>query len=304
MTIEIEKALSELKKLTGTDFEVSSNSAASPAETLTQLRYLITAYQEKYNKTDFLVSLMHGPIPSYDLQERAKRLHIDPNIARVMLLIELKSASELATATEILKNLVDSRTKTLFVPINKNQIALLKPIKAKETNEHIRMFCHMLTDTLNMEALVSVHLSYSETFHSLLDLAEVYRENTLALRIGKLFHSDKNVFPNNKLGVGRLIGALPLNVCEDFITELFGTDLPEIIDDDTQRIISRFIRNNQNIAETAKQLHMHRNTLILRLEKIEKSTGLDLRQFEDAMTLKIAMMVMSYYQTERKQKNE
>ena len=162
-----------------------------------------------------------------------------------------------------------------------------------------RRIARTIVDTLSTEALIRVQLSYSFVITSLTELPEAFRETSLALKVGKLFYSEQTVFPYNELGIGRLIYQLPVSLCENFLKEIFGSDVPEAFDDETLGTINRFFQNNLNIAETSRQLHMHRNTLIYRLEQIEKRTGLDVRLFEDAMTFKIAIMVLNYLQSER-----
>ena len=163
----------------------------------------------------------------------------------------------------------------------------------------MRQVARMIVDTLNMEALTQVHLSYSSVIETLAELSGAFKETSLALKVGKLFYPEQTIFPYNELGIGRLIYQLPVTLCENFLKEIFGEEVPETLDEETSVTISRFFQNNLNIAETSRQLHMHRNTLIYRLEQIQKRTGLDLRNFEDAMTFKIATMVMNYLHTER-----
>jgi len=183
----------------------------------------------------------------------------------------------------------------LAIPLNKHQLVLLKPVAKQETTEDSYHLCSMIVDTLNTEALVSVHISFSDFFTDLSMIGSIYKENALALEVGKLFHSDKKVYPNDKLGVARLIKDIPLETCRKFIKEIFGEDAPGILDRETNNIVNTFIKNNLNIAETARQLHMHRNTLLFRLEKIETATGLDLRNFEDALTFRIATMIVGFW---------
>ena len=295
-TPELSKALTELKDLTGTSFEVNYNTPEELDHILGQLGCLISAYKEKYNKTDFLLNLMTGESPNYDVNKRGKIFHINPNISRILFLIDFKSPVN-GTIIEILSNLMDSKEKVHIVQINDHQLALLKTVKTKESHGDVVDFCNMIIDTLHMEALVSVHISFSKVLSALTDLSTAYKETALALRVGKLFNSEARVYPYNKLGVGRLIYELPLKACENFIQEIFGDELPDIFDSETSRIINKLIANNLNIAETSRQLHMHRNTLIFRLDKIQSATGLDLRSFEDTLTFRIAIMVIQYYRT-------
>ncbi len=295
---ELAKALAELKRITGITLKLPDDGSNVDAEnTLTQIRCLCTAYKEKYNKTDFLHGLMTGGIPAYDIQERAARLHISTGDRRVLYLLESRNLDD--AVNEILKNLFPAQTKTYLVPVKDNTTAVLRPLRSEETPEDSRHIARTIVDTLNTEALAQVQVAYSFAIENLADLPEAFRETSLALRVGKLFYSDQTVFPYNELGIGRLIYQLPVSLCENFLKEIFGSDIPDSFDDDTLGTVNRFFQNNLNIAETSRQLHMHRNTLIYRLEQIEKRTGLDIRLFEDAMTFKIATMVLNYLQTER-----
>ena len=298
-TSELDRALSELKRITGVAVSVKAGTPEETELALSQIRCLCAAYKEKYNKADFLKSLMTEGIPSYDVGDRAARLHIDPEEKRVLFLLEARTIDD--TLTEILKNLFPSRSKTYLVPMSENRIAVLRPLKSGETADSMRQIARTIVDTLNMEALTHVQLSYSSVIDTLAELSSAFRETSLALQVGKLFYSEQTVFPYNELGIGRLIYQLPVSICERFLEEIFGKEIPEAFDDETTATINRFFQNNLNIAETSRQLHMHRNTLIYRLEQIQKRTGLDLRTFEDAMTFKIATMVINYLHTERNQ---
>lgn len=298
-TQELEKALQELRRITGITLELSAETPEQAEQALVQIRCLCTAYKEKYNKADFLQGLMTGGIPSYDIHDRASRLHINAEEKRVLFLLETRSVDDMTS--EILKNLFPSQTKTYLVPVSGNVTAILRPLRSGETPDHIRGIARSIVDTLNTEALAHVHLSYSSAIDTLAELPEAFRETSLALKVGKLFFSEQTIFPYNELGIGRLIYQLPVSLCESFLKEIFGTDIPDMFDEETTATINRFFQNNLNIAETSRQLHMHRNTLIYRLEQIQKRTGLDLRLFEDAMTFKIATMVLNYLHAERNQ---
>ncbi len=296
-TQELTKALAELKRITGISIEVTADTPEEAEQAVTQIRCLCTAYKEKYNKADFLQGLMTGGIPAYDIAERAARLHINPDDQRVLFLLESRHIDD--TVTEILKSMFPAQTKTYLVPIAEDTLALLRPVRTGETGADSRHIARTIVDTLNTEALAQVQLAYSFMFKNLMDLPEAFRETSLALKVGKLFYSEQTVFPYNELGIGRLIYQLPVSLCENFLKEIFGPDVPEAFDEETLGTVNRFFQNNLNIAETSRQLHMHRNTLIYRLEQIQKRTGLDIRLFEDAMTFKIAIMVLNYLQSER-----
>lgn len=296
-TRELEKALGELKRVTGLSLTVADEPPEDAEQTLAQLKCLCTAYKEKYNRTDFLQSLMTGGIPSYEISERAARLHITVDARRVLFLLEARTPDEVII--EILRNLFPSQTKTYLIPVTESITAVLRPVKSGESAADFRHIARTIVDTLNVEALSQIQISYSSVIETLGDISRAFRETSLALKVGRLFYSEQNIFPYDELGIGRLIYQLPIPLCESFLEEIFGDEIPESLDSETTATINRFFQNNLNIAETSRQLHMHRNTLIYRLEQIQKRTGLDLRLFEDAMTFKVASMVMNYLHAER-----
>lgn len=291
-------ALNELKRITGIKLEVTADNAQDEERALAQIRCLCTAYKEKYNKNHFLKTLMTGNISSIEAAEHAARLHIAPEERRILFLLEKKGPLD-DTVMEILKNLFPSQTKSYLVPMSDCCLAILRPVKSNESKQELSQVAHMIVDTLNMEALTQVRVAYSAVMEHLTELDTAWQETSLALKVGKLFYSEQNVFPHDRLGIGRLVYRLPIPICEGFLKEVFGNDIPDALDEETTATINRFLQNNLNIAETSRQLHMHRNTLIYRLDQVEKRTGLDLRKFEDAMTFRIASLVMNYLQTER-----
>lgn len=295
---ELDHALKTLRQITGLTMDVKADTLEEEEQALRQIQCLCSAYQEKYNKTHFLQGLITGTIASYDILERAPRLHITKDEKRVLFLLKTRGTLDEAVP-EILKNLFPARTKSYLVPLTECSIVILRPMKSCETEEDIVKIAHTIVDTLNMEALASVQVAFSSGFDTLAECSAAYKSAYLALKVGNLFYSEQTVFPYNRLGVGRLIYQLPVSLCEGFLHEVFGDEIPDALDEETNSTVTRFLQNNLNIAETSRQLHMHRNTLIYRLEQVEKQTGLDLRNFEDAMTFKIASMVMNYLQTER-----
>lgn len=296
-------ALNTLQQITGIRLDITVETPEEEEFALEQIHCLCTAYQEKYNRTHFLREILTGEISSYEIQERAARLHISTEEPRVIFLLETKSVID-DTISAILKNLFPKQAKVLLVPLTENRIAALLSLAKGEDDNTFMQTAHMIVDTLNMEALTSVQVAYSRICPTLSECTSAYGEVCLAMKVGKLFYSDRTVFPYNKLGIGRLISQLPVPVCEEFLHEIFGPDTPDTLDEELSTTVNRFLQNNLNIAETSRQLHMHRNTLIYRLEQVEKRTGLDLREFEDAMLFKIATMVINYLQTERIHHNE
>lgn len=291
---DLNSTLNELRRITGIPLEVNAATPEEIEQAVTQLRRLNTAYKEKYNKTHFLQNLLHHTLSDYDISERAAKLHIKSDEARILFLIETKGPLD-DTVSSILKSIFPPQTGTYIVPVSDTALAFLYPISTTSNIEEVSLqIACSINDTLNAEALTFVWIACSPVVHHLSELSDAYQKVCLALKVGKLFNSEQNIFLYSKLGIGRLIYQLPHTVCTDFLNEVFKREIPESLDSELISTIDRFLQNNLNIAETARQLHMHRNTLIYRLEQIKKKTGLDLRNFEDAMTFKLALMVMNY----------
>ena len=159
---------------------------------------------------------------------------------------------------------------------------------------NLENLAEMIVDNLHAEAMVRVRVGYGNRVRNLQDIAKSYQEAKMALEVGRIFYADKEIISYSKLGIGRLIYQLPMSLCEMFIQEVFGGGIPDIFNEETLTTIQKFFENNLNISETARQLYVHRNTLVYRLERLEKIIGLDIRKFDDAMTFKIAMMVLDH----------
>ncbi len=291
---DLTSTLNELRRITGISFEISAKTPEEIEQAVVQLRRLNTAYKEKYNKIHFLKNLLHNTLSDYDISEQAGKLHIKCNEERILFLIESKKVLDDTVAT-ILKSIFPPQTGTYIIPVSDTTLVLLYPVSTKtDFEDYTLQIACSITDTLNTEALTFVWVACSQVVCHLAELPDAYQKTCLALKVGKLFNSEQNIFIYNKLGIGRLIYQLPLTVCNEFLNEVFKKEIPDSLDSDLFSTIDRFLQNNLNIAVTARQLHMHRNTLIYRLEQIEKRTDLDLRNFEDAMTFKLALMVMNY----------
>ena len=228
-----------------------------------------------------------------DIYNRAKKLHIETNVKRVVFLIETKHEKDV-NALETVRSLFASKTKDFITAVDEKNIILVKEVKAGEDYSELEKTANMILDMLNTEAMTKVHVAYGTIVGDIKEVSRSYKEAKMALDVGKIFYSGKNVVAYSNLGIGRLIYQLPLPLCRMFIREIFEGKSPDEFDEETLTTINKFFENSLNVSETSRQLYIHRNTLVYRLDKLQKSTGLDLRVFEDAITFKIALMVVKY----------
>ena len=205
---------------------------------------------------------------------------------------------------ELVKNLSDLRAGDFVATVDEHSVVLVKDVSNLETlnrkhetelEEELENIAKSLVDSLHMEAMVKVRIGYGNVATQIQDIAQSYQEAKMALQVGRVFYAEKDTISYGKLGIGRLIYQLPMSLCNMFIKEVFGDKIPEVLEDEeAMSTINKFFENNLNISETARQLYVHRNTLVYRLERIEKEIGLDIRKFDDAMTFRIAVMVLAH----------
>ena len=258
-----------------------------------QIQNLLVAYKERFDKDNFIKNLLLDNLLLVDIYNRAKKLHIDTDVKRVVYIIETHNEKDV-NALETVRSLFASKTKDFITAVDEKNIILVKELKPGETYDDMEKTAKIIQDMLNTEAMTKVHVAYGTIVHEIKEVSRSYKEAKMALDVGKIFYSDKNVVAYNNLGIGRLIYQLPMSLCRMFIKEIFDGKSPEDLDDETLTTINKFFENNLNVSETSRQLYIHRNTLVYRLDKLQKSTGLDLRVFEDAITFKIALMVVKY----------
>lgn len=260
---------------------------------VSQLQALITAYQEKQDKNNFFQNLILDNLLLVDIHNRAKRLRIDTEARRLVYVIETKTDGD-SGVIELLRGLFSPQSGDYVTSVDERSVVLIKTLKAKEGEEEIHYTAQVILDMLSSELMLTARVAYGNVVWSLRELSKSYKEAKLALDVGKIFSSEKKISAYSKLGIGRLIYQLPISLCRMFMEEIFGENLPEQLDEETLVTIYKFFENSLNVSETARQLFVHRNTLVYRIEKLQKATGLDIRNFDDALTFKIALMVVSY----------
>ena len=258
-----------------------------------QVESLLTAYTEKTDKNSFMQNLLLGSYSDVDAFNCAKKLHIATSVQRAVFLVETKQTKD-ENALATIRNIFSARTRDFITAIDDTGIIIIRELQSTETYEDLESIAYMLVDMLNTEAMTSAWVAYSNLAEDISRLPDAYKEAHTALEVGKIFYADKNVFGYNQLGIGRLIYQLPVSICEMFIDEIFKEETLDSIDEETLITIRTFFENNLNLSETSRQLYVHRNTLVYRFEKLQRKFGLDIRAFEDALTFKLAMMVVDY----------
>ena len=257
-----------------------------------QIRNLAAAYMEQFDRNNFMQNILLGNMLVVDMYNKAQKLHIE-QAERVVFVIEIDGKKD-ATAMETVKNLFVTKTRDYVTEVDEQSIVLIKDTRDMKEDEELQTLASMIVDNMHTEAMVKVRVGYGNRVHNLQDIAKSYQEAKMALEVGRIFYAERETIAYSLLGIGRLIYQLPTTLCDMFLREVFRKGSIESLDHETLFTIQKFFENNLNVSETSRKLFVHRNTLVYRLEKIKKLTGLDLREFDHAIIFKVALMVKKY----------
>ena len=252
-----------------------------------------TFYEEKHDRGTFVKNIIMDNILPGDIYIRAKELHFATDAPRAVFLVRQVGSSDVATV-DVLSGMFPDKLQDFVLSINENDIAVIKQLGNNTSSEDLEKLAHAMEETLKSELFVKVVIGIGTVAEHLRELADAYKEAQTAIDVGKVFDTEKSVMHYENLGIGRLIYQLPTTLCEIFLTEVFKKNSIDSLDQETLFTINKFFENNLNVSETSRKLFVHRNTLVYRLEKIKKLTGLDLRQFDHAIVFKVALMVRKY----------
>lgn len=258
-----------------------------------QIQSLLVAYKERFDKDNFIKNLLLDNLLLVDIYSRAKKLHIQTEVKRVAMIVESETAKD-NNVLEIIRTNYGNNSKDFITAVDENNVIVVKDLSEGDSGKDIEKAAKALESLLESEGVKNVRIAFGTTVNELKEVSRSYKEAKMALDVGKIFFDERDIIAYSELGIGRLIYQLPIPLCKMFIKEIFGGKSPDDFDEETLMTISKFFENSLNVSETSRQLFIHRNTLVYRLDKLQKSTGLDLRVFEDAITFKIALMVVKY----------
>ena len=259
-----------------------------------QVQSLLVAYKERFDKDNFIKNLLLDNLLLVDIYNRAKKLHIDTEAKRVIFIIETSHEKD-SVALDNVRNLLGGKSRDFVSAVDEKNIIVVKELADKAGSRELEKMAKEMMETLRAESEDDkIHIAYGTVVNDIKEVSKSYKEAKLALDVGKIFFDEKDIVAYSTLGIGRLIYQLPIPLCKMFIKEIFEGKSPDEFDEETLTTINKFFENSLNVSETSRQLYIHRNTLVYRLDKLQKSTGLDLRVFEDAITFKIALMVVKY----------
>ncbi len=258
-----------------------------------QISGLLVAFKERYDRDSFMKNLLLDNLLLVDIYGRAKKLRIPADAQRVVVIVETKQDRD-RNALETVQELIGKQSPDFVTAVDENNVVIVRDIGGGDRTGEIEKSAESLKAQLAEKGYEDIRIAYGSVVGEIREVSRSYKEAKMALDVSKIFFSERSVIAYGELGIGRLIYQLPIPLCKMFIREIFKGRGPEEFDEETLTTINKFFENSLNVSETSRQLFIHRNTLVYRLDKLQKSTGLDLRVFEDAITFKIALMVVKY----------
>ncbi len=273
--------------------EGDDSHASKTAEILAiSLGNIKNLYDEKYDKVSFIKNIILDNILPSDIYIKSNELHFSEEF-RAVIVIKFQGTS-VTPPYEIIEGLVNDKVKDYVIGVSEQDIVIVKEVESTTTPDELEVYAREIIATAAKEHSVKLLVGISSVVENLKDLARAYKEARISLEVGKVFDIEKPIMSYENLGIGRLIYQLPTTLCEIFLGEVFKKGSLESLDRETLMTVQSFFENNLNVSETSRKLFVHRNTLVYRLEKIRKLTGLDLREFDHAVTFKVALMVKKY----------
>ncbi len=251
-------------------------------------------YEEKHDKGSFIKNIISDNILVSDIYMRAKELHVAAEVSRAVFVIRPVDDASESVPVDVIQNMFPDRQNDFVLSVGENDVALIHQMPDDTTGKDMEKVAAQIEEELRQDGENRVFVGIGTLATHLRDLAKAYKEAQIAIEVGKVFDTERYIINYENLGIGRLIYQLPTTLCEMFLQEVFKKNPIDALDQETLFTIYKFFENNLNVSETARKLFVHRNTLVYRLEKIKKLTGLDLREFDDAITFKVALMVKKY----------
>lgn len=258
-----------------------------------QVQSLLAAYKERLDKDNFVKNLLLDNLLLVDIYSRSKKLHVQTNVPRAVLIVEAPDGRD-SNVLDLVRNYFSGSTKDFVTEVDENNVIIVKELAEGDRPAAMEKTAKQVWSFLKKEGVRETRVAYGTVIQEIKEVSRSYKEARMALDVGKIFFDQREIIAYSELGIGRLIYQLPIPLCKMFIREIFGGRSPDEFDEETLVTIHKFFENSLNVSETSRQLFIHRNTLVYRLDKLQKSTGLDLRVFEDAITFKIALMVVKY----------
>jgi len=286
-----------LKGFDSSEFAVFANESSDAAETICRVAGVAitnskSLYDEKHDKNAFIKRIILDNILPGDIYLKSREMNFAGSQLRAVYLISVSAGRDLEAA-EILQGVFTDKQNDFVITINEREVAVVKSFDSVEDDETIAVG-KQIDKALRASMEGCYVIGIGSVTNQLKDLADSFKKAQISVEIGKVFDEDKTVLNFESLGIGRLIYQLPTTLCEMFLSEVFKKGSIESLDEETLFTIDKFFENNLNVSVTARKLFVHRNTLVYRLEKIRKLTGLDLREFDNAIVLKMALMVKKY----------
>jgi len=181
------------------------------------------------------------------------------------------------------------KDKDVLLNMDRHTVVLIKEMTDVETIDDLHQFAQALQETLMGETAHQMTVGIDKMRRTIDELRDSYNEARRAIEVGRIFKPEESIYIYSRLILERFLMELPQDISAYYHGLLFNRKNQRLFNEEMLYTIEMFFKKDLNLSDTARQLYIHRNTLVYRLDKVQRQTGLDLRSFDDAITFKILM---------------
>ncbi len=240
------------------------------------------------NRFDVYRRALRGELSGSELEALCHEHQLPDDLRRCVMVFHIVQTDN-ERAYDLLQDITPMQERDVLVDMDRHSVVLLKDVSEEDSVEELTQFAQALQETLMGETAHQMTVGIGRSCHMMDELRESYAEARRAIEVGRSFKPEESIYVYSRLILERFLMELPQDISAYYHSLLFNRKNQRLFNEEMLYTIDMFFKKDLNLSDTARQLYIHRNTLVYRLDKVQKQTGLDLRSFEDAVTFKILM---------------
>lgn len=229
-----------------------------------------------------------GELTGAELDALSHEYQLPRDLERCVMVFHMVQTDR-ERAYDLLEEITPLEDRDVLIDMDRHTVALIKDVEEVISSDELIQYGQALQETLMSETAHQITVGIGRTCHTVEELRESYSEARKAIEVGRQFQPEASIFAYSRLILERFLMEMPPDVNAAYHSMLFNRRNQRLFNEEMLYTIDMFFKKDLNLSDTARQLYIHRNTLVYRLDKVQRQTGLDLRSFEDAVTFKILM---------------
>jgi carbohydrate diacid regulator len=241
------------------------------------------------NREQSLRQMLRGDVEGAEFESLAAEHNIPIHMNRCVLYFYFQDM-EVEAAIRVMMDAMDSE-HDIVTEVGHHAVAMLKAVDEDADFAELEEYANAFESSFLTETGATVFIGISDPRKELAAIPEAFAEARSAINVGRVYHANKRVFVYRNLLLERFLNEVSPELGASYNAMIFNRKTARLFNDEMIHTIETFFDNSLNLSETARKLYIHRNTLVYRLEKVQRAIGLDLRNFDDAVTFKMMMLL-------------